>query len=84
MDEKLYQLQRDRPASYRICIQGALDMAWSAYLDNVTVSLPFSTDVPPVTVLTGRLVDQAALMGLLNNVHDLGYPLLSVVCLDHE
>ncbi|NTW00825.1 MAG: hypothetical protein HGA19_05875, partial [Oscillochloris sp.] len=30
------------------------------------------------TVLTGRIVDQAALNGLLNKIYDLGFPLLSV------
>lgn len=30
------------------------------------------------TMLTGYIVDQAALHGLLKNIHDLGIPLISV------
>ena len=37
----------------------------------------------PVTVLQGDVVDQAALLGILNLVYDLGLPLLSVQCLAH-
>ena len=33
---------------------------------------------PIVTTLTGELVDQAALMGVLNSLYDMGYPLLKV------
>jgi hypothetical protein len=31
-----------------------------------------------VTTLTGELIDQAALMGVLNSLYDMGYPLLKV------
>jgi hypothetical protein len=37
-----------------------------------------------VTILKGRLVDQAALLGVLNNAYDLGFPLLSVKCLEWD
>jgi hypothetical protein len=32
----------------------------------------------PVTTLTGKLLDQAALLGVLNQVYDLGLPLMLV------
>lgn len=82
MEKKPYQLHRDTPATYRICIQGVLPQMWSDYLDDMLISLTYNADASPVTVLTGRLIDQAALIGVLNNVYDLGYPLLSVVCLN--
>jgi hypothetical protein len=31
-----------------------------------------------VTVMTGRLADQSALVGILNSLHDIGCPILSV------
>jgi hypothetical protein len=31
-----------------------------------------------VTILTGRLADQSALVGVLNSLHDIGCPILSV------
>jgi hypothetical protein len=76
------QLQRDTPAHYRIRLQGKLDQSWSEYLDGMTISVAQTADGAPVTVLTGQLVDQAAIVGVLNNVYDLGFPLLSVECLE--
>jgi len=31
-----------------------------------------------ITTLTGRLLDQSALIGVLNSLHDLGCPIMSV------
>ena len=72
------QLQRDTSAHYRIRLQGKLDQSWSEYLDGMTITVAQMADGAPVTVLTGQLVDQAALVGVLNNVYDLGFSLLSV------
>jgi hypothetical protein len=38
----------------------------------------------PVTTLSGRLLDQAALCGILNTLYDMRLPLLSVECEDWE
>ena len=84
MDEKMSRLHLNTPATYRISVQGAIDRKWSEYLDDMAISLRQVADETPTTVLTGRLVDQAALMGVLNNVYDLGYPLLSVARVDQE
>ena len=62
-------------------LQGNLDQSWSEYLDGMHVVATQTADTGPVTILTGRLVDQAALIGVLNNVYDLGFPLLSVECI---
>ena len=37
-----------------------------------------------VTVLTGQVMDQAELFGTLNRLYNLGFPLLSVECLEIE
>ncbi|GIK54442.1 MAG: hypothetical protein HND44_05545 [Chloroflexi bacterium] len=50
----------------------------------MTISVTGAEESAPVTTLTGRLVDQAALLGVLNSVYSLGMPLLSVDCLDAE
>jgi hypothetical protein len=63
---------------YEIRVQGRLDPRWSTYLDGV--HLRPGTD--GTTVLTGRVVDQAALHGLLAGLRDLGVPLISVALLD--
>ena len=84
MGEHRVQLQRDTPANYRIRLQGNLDQSWSVYLEEMTITVAKTAAGAPVTVLTGRLVDQAALVGVLNNVYDLGFSLLSVECLECE
>jgi hypothetical protein len=65
---------------YEIRVQGRLDPRWSTYLDGVHLT----PDGDGTTVLTGRVVDQAALHGLLAGLRDLGLPLISVARVDHE
>ena len=59
---------------YEIRIQGHLDQRWAGWFDGLTLTLEDNGD----TLLTGRVVDQAALHGLLRKVRDLGMPLVSV------
>ncbi len=63
-----------RPGWYEIRLQGRLDPRWSAWLDGMDLT----PDGDGTTVLTGRVVDQAALHGLLARLRDLGLPLISV------
>jgi len=58
-----------------------LDKSWQEYL-GMTISVVEAPTEAPVTILSGRLIDQAALIGVLNNVYDLGLSLLSVECLE--
>ena len=69
-------------AAYRITIQGYLDCSWSDDFGGVTINNKVLEDGSPLTVLTGSLVDQAALFGVLNGLYGLGFPLLSVECLE--
>jgi hypothetical protein len=71
-------LKFDTPAGYRIRVEGPLDERWSDYLGGMTISSANRSGEPTVTTLTGELVDQAALMGVLNTVYDLGFTLLKV------
>ena len=64
----------DEPGWYEIELQARLDEHWSAWFDG----LALHTDAAGNTVLVGRLVDQAALHGVLARLRDLGLPLLSV------
>jgi hypothetical protein len=58
---------------YEICLRGRLDARWSAWFDGMTLTTGDGT-----TTLTGPVVDQAALHGLLQQLRDLGLPLISV------
>ena len=71
------RLARDTPATYQICVQGTLSAAWFACLGNLTIEPAGDAGYGPITLLIGELADQAALLGVLNNIYDLGYPLLS-------
>ncbi len=35
-----------------------------------------------ISILMGKLADQSALIGVLNSLHDIGYPILSVEYLE--
>jgi hypothetical protein len=62
------------PARYRIRIRGHVDPAWSTWFDCLTVTRADDG----TTELTGPLIDQAALFGLLARLRDLGATLLLV------
>ena len=59
---------------YQIRIKGHLDPRWTDWFGGLTITLEEDGN----TLLSGLVVDQAALFGLLKKVRDLGMPLLSV------
>jgi hypothetical protein len=65
------------PGTYTIRVQGPLDATWSEQLGGMRITIN-GTGRRAVTVLVGRLADQAALLGVLNTLYELGLPLLSV------
>jgi hypothetical protein len=60
---------------YQIRIKGHLGRQWSDWFKGLTITLEEDGD----TLLTGPVVDQAALHGLLKRVRDLGVPLISAI-----
>lgn len=73
------ELNFDKPARFRIRVKGILDPSWSGRLGGMTITTAGQEDESPVTTLTGRLLDQAALLGVLNTLYDYYHaPLLSV------
>jgi hypothetical protein len=64
----------DKRGTYQIRVKGNLDQKWSDWFDGFTITLQANG----ATLLTGPVVDQAALHGLLGKIRDLGLPLLSV------
>jgi len=71
------RLHPDQPAFYRIQIQGYLEQHWSESMGGLTISITGERD-HPMTTLSGEVLDQAALMGVLNGLYSMGYALLSV------
>ncbi len=64
----------DESGTYQIRIKGHLGTQWVDWFDGLTITLQDDAE----TLLTGPVVDQAALHGLLKKLRDLGIPLLSV------
>lgn len=64
----------DEPGPYQIRLKGYLDNKWANWFEGLTLTLEDNGD----TLLTGLVVDQAALYGLLRKVRNLGMPLISV------
>jgi hypothetical protein len=73
-DELNPRTDPDEPLAYQIRIKGHLDRQWTDWFGGLTITLEDNGD----TLLTGPVVDQAALHGLLRKVRDLGMTLVSV------
>ena len=69
-------------ATYRIRIAGRLNRSWSGQFGDMSVGNEVAVDGSALSVLTGPLVDQAALFGVLNKLYGLGFPLVSVECIE--
>jgi hypothetical protein len=66
------------PGCYEIRLKGHLHTKWAEQFEHMS----FTHASDGTTVLSGPVVDQAALYGLLRKVRDLGLPLLSVMLID--
>ena len=73
-DEQTYDGKQKQPQYYVIRLKGHLDEGWRTWFEGLTITLEDGGD----TLLTGPVIDQAALHGLLKKVRDLGMPLVSV------
>jgi hypothetical protein len=68
-----------QPVIYQIRIKGHLGTQWADWFEGMTIRLEENGD----TLLTGPVIDQAALYGILKKVRDLGLPLVSAGPLPH-
>ena len=73
-DKQTFDEEHDRHQGYEIRLKGHLDDRWAEWFEGLTVTLEEDGD----TLLTGPVIDQAALHGLLRKVRDLGLSLVSV------
>lgn len=78
MKKQTVAAKRPLPPIYQIRVEGHLSPIWEAEFEGLILSL----EENGVTCLTGPVVDQAALHGLLRKVRDLGLPLCSVTRLE--
>ncbi len=66
------------PATYRICVQGKIAPTWSADFTTMAISYLDPDGLASCTILEGRVLDQAQLIGLITQLYGLGLPLVSV------
>jgi hypothetical protein len=67
--------QPDQPTIYHIRVKGRLEPRWNDWFEGMTVTPETNGD----TLLSGQIVDQAALHGVLTKIRDLALPLVSVM-----
>jgi hypothetical protein len=74
-NEQTFDEKHNQQPCYEIRLKGHLEARWAEWFEGLTITLEEDGN----TVLTGPVIDQAALHGLLKKVRDLGLPLVSVV-----
>lgn len=74
LDRPEIRAAMNRPYYYEICIEGHLPARWSDWFEDLTVC----SDDAGGTKLSGVLIDQAALFGVLSGIHALNLTLVSV------
>ena len=65
---------------YKIKVKGHLDERWSEWFDGLEITNLQNEE----TMLSGDIVDQAALHGVLNKVRDLNLALVAVSSVDPQ
>jgi len=72
--------QANQPMIYQIRVKGHLGRQWADRFEELSIIL----EDDGTTLLTGPVVDQAALHGILRRIRDLGITLLAVNSVDSD
>jgi hypothetical protein len=70
--------ESDKPAVYQIQVQGRLGETWSGWFNDMAITSEKAGDGSAVTTLTGPVIDQVALRGILNRIWNLNLTLIRV------
>jgi hypothetical protein len=70
------------PSIYEIRVRGHLEEKWSDQLGGLQITATQGSNGKQETIIVGRLIDQAALTGVLNTLYELHLPVVSVQCVD--
>ena len=80
-DRSIFTLAQ--PIPYQIKFAGRLSENWSDWISKMDIQIETNPSSLATTTLTGS-VDQAALIGLLRQLYSLGFPLISVNCIQSQ
>ena len=72
--------EHERLEVYQIVIKGHLDSEWSEWFEGLNIIKVDNGE----TILSGPIIDQTALHGVLIKIRDLGLPLLSLTRIDPD
>jgi len=78
MTDAGHTLNPDCPVIYQITVRGYLDQSRADWFDGMAIEPQVDAEGRSIARLTGEVVDQAALHGLLRKLYDLGLSLLSI------
>ena len=67
---------------YEIKVAGVLEPSWAEWFGEMAITTEFRSQEQPVTILAGRIADQAYMRGILCKLWDLNFRVISVVKLD--
>ncbi len=70
--------EMDKPQAYQIKVQGCVDQSWSDWFNGMAISVEIDQEGGAITTLSGFVLDQAALRGILAKLWNLNMPLISV------
>jgi hypothetical protein len=79
-NKRSLKIDSGQPVVYQFRIKGHLGPQWRDWFEGMTITKEDDGN----TLLTGPVVDQARLYGLLKKVRDLGMPLLAVNCIEPD
>jgi hypothetical protein len=63
--------------TYQVYVQGEIDLDWPGRLEGMTISPAVEQD-RMITILEGKLMDQAALADVLNTLYEMHLPVVSL------
>jgi hypothetical protein len=72
------------PSIYEIHVRGHLEEKWSDQLGGLQIIATQGSNRKQETIIVGRLIDQAALTGVLHTLYELHLPVVSVQCVDSD
>jgi hypothetical protein len=73
-----------RPRHYQITVEGKIDPSWSDWFNGMILVSRMEAEDMYITTLTGTVIDQVALRGLLNRLWDLNLVLCSIQQIDPD